>query len=80
MIDEIRKVQIALTELCIALRHFLSNEIDDATYQAPIIDYHHPDDYRQKGIAGLRKFLSHAETEKDYVTSVGSYLSIRTVS
>jgi hypothetical protein len=70
--DEINRSAEALKSLCEDIRSFLATDIDHATYTAPVIDFHHPDDYRQKGIAGLRKYLNHAETERDYVISVRS--------
>ena len=68
--DEHLRTHITLGTLCVSIQRFIEADAEDAVYRAPIIDYHHPNDYGQKGITGLRKFLSHAEAERDYLTGV----------
>jgi hypothetical protein len=68
--NNVQQSKQALIDLCDSIQAFLDHEVDEATYCAPVIDYHHPDDYRQNGIPGLRKFLTHAESEREYVIGV----------
>jgi hypothetical protein len=59
-----------LQRLCQSIQDFNKYTLPSALYRAPVIDWHHPDDYSQKAIAGLRKFLSTAEAERDHVAGV----------
>ncbi len=63
-------LKATLENLCISIRGFIDQDVDRAVYKAPIIDHHHPDDYQQRAITGLKKFLGHAEAERDYVSGV----------
>lgn len=71
--DDVSKVLESLQDLCNSIRQFKEEYIDQATFSSPIIDHFHPDDYDQRGITGLNKFLGHAETERDYVKGVGHH-------
>ncbi|ORY26616.1 hypothetical protein BCR39DRAFT_540799 [Naematelia encephala] len=66
--EEVRRTQNALQDLCTSIQSFISNA--DGHFVSPVIDYHHPNDYSQRGIQGIRKFLSQAESERDYVTGL----------
>lgn len=68
--EEFLKLHETLEELCVSIQAFIDHHAEHAIYRAPIIDYHHPDDYRQKEIVGLTKFLSNAKAERDYVAGV----------
>jgi hypothetical protein len=68
--DGAHEVHNALTNLCKDIERWISKVAPSAQYRAPIIDWHHPDDYGQRGIQGLRKFLAHAAAERDHVESV----------
>lgn len=68
--DGAHEVHDALTNLCKDIERWISEVAPLAQYRAPIIDWHHPDDYGQRGIQGLRKFLAHAAAERDHVESV----------
>ncbi len=68
--EECSRTLATLENLCASIREFIDHHAQHATYRAPIIDYHHPDDYRQRGITGLKKFLGHAEAEREYVVKV----------
>lgn len=68
--EEINKAYQALNDLCLSIHQFQDEYGLRATFRSPIIDHHHPDDHSQRGIAGLSKFLGHAETERDYVNGV----------
>lgn len=59
-----------LIDLCEDIQHFIAHTAPRAQYRAPIIDWHHADDYAQKDIAGLKKFLGAAESERSYVEGV----------
>ena len=59
-----------LEDLCTAIQDFYDHELPLVLYRAPVIDYFHPEDYRQKAITGLRKFKDTAEAERDYVAAV----------
>jgi hypothetical protein len=61
--DGAQEVHDALTNLCKDIERWISEVAPLAQYRAPIIDWHHPDDYGQRGIQGLRKFLAHAAAE-----------------
>ena len=66
-------VQIAfdeLDQLCQSIKGFSEDGIRTATYKAPVIDHFHPADYCQKGVAGLSRFYSHCQSERDYVEGV----------
>jgi hypothetical protein len=60
-----------LSRLCADIQEFIAHTAPRAQYRAPIIDWHHADDYAQKDIAGLKKFLGAAEAERSYVEGVG---------
>lgn len=59
-----------LQELCTTIENWKTQILPQAIYRAPIIDWHHPDGYTQDGIAGLRKFQSAVEAERNHVESV----------
>lgn len=62
-----------LEDLCVSIHDCIAHTQPAALYRAPIIDWHHPDDYAQKGITGLRKFLGTAEAERDHVAGVSCF-------
>jgi len=68
----------ALDNLCRSIKSFAQSGQQSATYRAPIIDHFHPDDYCQKTIAGLSRFSSHCQSERDYVEGVSppQYLGV----
>ncbi|WVQ95624.1 hypothetical protein IAU59_002722 [Kwoniella sp. CBS 9459] len=68
--DQIVLAQQQIHALLESINDFIANSAESATYKAPIIDWHHPDSYRQSGITGLKKFLSTVETERDYIDSL----------
>jgi hypothetical protein len=68
--EEVERTYKALDDLCTAIHEFQTTEIDDSRYRAPIIDHFHPEDYCQKGVAGLSRFYSHCRAERDYVEGV----------
>ena len=68
--EQVNSALKLLKDLCTSTRTFQQGDAALAIYRSPIIDYRHPDGYGQKGIAGLSKFLSHAETERDHVSGV----------
>lgn len=70
--EEVEKAYRALDDLCHAIESFQAQNIDEAIYRAPIIDHFHPDDYSQKGVAGLSRFYSHCKSERDYVDGVST--------
>ena len=79
--EEHLKLLKTLEELCESIQAFIDHHAEHAIYRAPIIDYHHPDDYRQKEIVGLTKFLSNAKAERDYVVGVSiHFIPIVTLS
>lgn len=59
-----------LQDLCTSIQHFATDILPQILYRAPVIDWHHPDDYSQSAVTGLRKFLSAAEAERDHVAGV----------
>lgn len=61
-----------LQDICTSIEHWRKDVLPFAQYRAPIVDWHHPDDYAQKGVAGLRKFQSTVEAERDHVASVSN--------
>ncbi|OCF33695.1 hypothetical protein I316_04769 [Kwoniella heveanensis BCC8398] len=70
--DQIRSAQQQIHALLSSIDDFIAHSAESATYKAPIIDWHHPDSYRQSGITGLKKFLSTVETERDYIDSLAA--------
>ncbi|WVF68068.1 hypothetical protein IAT40_002831 [Kwoniella sp. CBS 6097] len=68
--EQILLAQQQIHSLLSSINNFISASAESATYKAPIIDWHHPDSYRQSGITGLKKFLSTVETERDYIDSL----------
>jgi hypothetical protein len=68
--DQVKHAHDALKKLCVDIERFVQHEARAAEYRAPIIDWHHPDDYGQRGIQGIRKFLAQATTERDHVAGV----------
>ncbi|WVR08547.1 hypothetical protein IAU60_005602 [Kwoniella sp. DSM 27419] len=68
--DQLRQAQEQINSLLSSIETFVQDSAENATYQAPIIDWHHPDSYRQTGIVGLRKFHSTVETERDYINAL----------
>lgn len=69
-----------LQRLCTDIRTVLEKDIESVTYRAPVIDWHHPNDYCQQGVQGLRKFLGHAENERDHLLGVNTEIAWYTVS
>jgi hypothetical protein len=70
MSSDIQVASQQLVAICDAIEDWRTYNLPQAIYQAPIIDWHHPDDYTQKGIAGLRKFQSTVQAERDHVARV----------
>jgi hypothetical protein len=70
--DSAQKALNELDQLCSSIKEFSESEngIGLSTYRAPVIDHFHPEDYCQKGIAGLSRFYSHCQSERDYVEGV----------
>jgi len=68
--EEVKRVLDSLNELCNSILAFKQDRVEQAIYHAPIVDHYHPDDYQQRAITGLSKFLGHAETERDHVLGV----------
>ncbi|WWD20696.1 hypothetical protein CI109_105172 [Kwoniella shandongensis] len=70
--DEVQRTRTQINDLVTSIRDFITTSSDSATYQSPIIDWHHPDAYRQPSIAGLRKFLSTVDNERQYIEQLVS--------
>lgn len=68
--EEVESAYHALDKLCLAIKAFSDTAPRTKHYKAPVIDHFHPDGYGQRTIAGLSRFLSHAQAEKDYVEGV----------
>lgn len=68
--EDVKTVLGSLQVLCDSISNFKQTQAHSSTYRSPIIDYAHPDDYSQRAITGLTKFLNHAENERDYVQAV----------
>lgn len=68
--DTVHEALEELERLCEDIEHFIVHLAHRAQYRAPIIDWHHADDYAQKDIVGLKKFLAAAEAERQYVEGV----------
>jgi hypothetical protein len=68
--NSVQKAFDELDGLCRSIKEFSDDRIESSTYKAPVIDHFHPLDYCQKGIAGLSRFYSHCQSEKDYVEGV----------
>jgi len=66
----VQKAFDELDDLCRAIREFSDDGIGSSMYRAPVIDHFHPGDYCQKGIAGLSRYYSHCQSERDYVEGV----------
>ena len=60
----------ALEQVFIDIKTFQDQSLNRAVYHAPIIDHFHPNNYSQKGIAGLSKFRDSVEAEIGYVQGV----------
>lgn len=73
--NPVQKAFNELDELCRSIKEFSESGIESSTYRAPVIDHFHPLDYCQKGIAGLSRFHSHCQSERDYVEGVRPFLS-----
>lgn len=67
---EVEAAHHALDQLCTAVKAFSDSAPRTVHYRAPVIDHFHPDGYTQRTIAGLSRFLSHAQAERDYVEGV----------
>ncbi|WVW80877.1 hypothetical protein I302_102867 [Kwoniella bestiolae CBS 10118] len=68
--ESISSAQIQITDLLQSIQQFIATEADQAIIHPPIIDWHHPNSYRQNTIVGLKKFLQSVENERDYITSL----------
>jgi hypothetical protein len=71
--NQVQKAFDELDHLCQSIKRFSEDGIQRATYRAPVIDHFHPVDYCQKGVAGLSRFYSHCQAERDYVEGVRSH-------
>ncbi|KAK8850513.1 hypothetical protein IAR55_004431 [Kwoniella newhampshirensis] len=70
--DEVQRTRTKINDLIRSIRDFITTSSESAIYQSPIIDWHHPDAYRQSSIAGLRKFLSSVEKEAKYIEQLAT--------
>ncbi|WVN89708.1 uncharacterized protein L203_104938 [Cryptococcus depauperatus CBS 7841] len=70
--DQIHSLKHQITSLLESVDDFASKYAELATYNAPIIDWHHSGDYRQTVIRGLKRFRSSVEKEKDYLQAIAS--------
>jgi hypothetical protein len=68
--EEVETAYHALDQLCLAIKAFSDSAPSRIYYKAPVIDHFHPNGYGQRAIAGLSRFLSHAQAERDYVEGV----------
>lgn len=68
--EAVERVLESLNQLCVSISDFKQHRLEQATYHSPVIDHFHPDDYSQRAVTGLTKFLGHAETERDHVLGV----------
>ncbi|ORX41036.1 hypothetical protein BD324DRAFT_647934 [Kockovaella imperatae] len=68
--QEVVKVRDELEQLCIDIRTFQKDIQPTSLFKAPVIDHFHPNNYSQKAIAGLRKFLDAVEAERDHVAGI----------
>ncbi|WWC72557.1 uncharacterized protein I206_106519 [Kwoniella pini CBS 10737] len=68
--DQLSTIQSQIEELLISVEKFINEESELAIYKAPIIDFHHPNSYKQQTIIGLKKFLLSVENERDYIESL----------
>ena len=66
----VQKAFDELDQLCQAIKGFSEDGIQSSTYRASVIDHFHPADYCQRGVAGLSRFYSHCQSERDYVEGV----------
>jgi hypothetical protein len=72
--EEVERVLESLNGLCNSISEFKQDRLEQAIYHSPVIDHYHPDDYSQRAVTGLSKFMGHAETERDHVLSVSTIL------
>ncbi|WWC98589.1 hypothetical protein V866_005481 [Kwoniella sp. B9012] len=68
--ETISSAQHQINDLLISIQQFIDESSEDAIYKAPIIDWHHPNSYKQSTIVGLKKFLLSVENERDYIDSL----------
>ncbi|OCF78610.1 hypothetical protein I204_00552 [Kwoniella mangroviensis CBS 8886] len=68
--ETISSAQHQINEILNSIQHFINESSEDAIYKAPIIDWHHPNSYKQSAIVGLKKFLLAVENERDYIDSL----------
>ena len=68
--DQVRLAFESLDELYKTIKAFSQSAPRTNHYRAPIIDHFHPDAYSQRIVAGLSRFLSHVQSERDYVEGV----------
>ncbi|WVQ63285.1 uncharacterized protein L199_001437 [Kwoniella botswanensis] len=68
--ETISSAQHQINDLLYSIQQFIDESSEDAIYKAPIIDWHHPNSYKQSTIVGLKKFLLSVENERDYIDSL----------
>ena len=76
VMNQVQKAFDELDQLCQSIKNFSEDGIRTATYRAPVIDHFHPADYCQKGVAGLSRFYSHCQSERDYVEGVSHFRAL----
>jgi hypothetical protein len=76
VMNQVQKAFDELDQLCQSIKNFSEDGIRTATYRAPVIDHFHPADYCQKGVAGLSRFYSHCQAERDYVEGVSLFRAL----
>ncbi|WVQ85974.1 hypothetical protein IAT38_008142 [Cryptococcus sp. DSM 104549] len=69
--DQVNTTRDQVHALLNSIKTFSASS-ENATYRAPVIDWHHPDSYRQSAVAGLKKFLGAVENERDYIDALAA--------